>query len=280
MSASSSRPGAAPSEGVSDVADLVRSKADALARAADQRTPIAPIGAELAPLGIAGAYAVQECLTQRALGAGRRLVGRKIGLTSRSVQAQLGVDQPDYGMLFADMEFGDGEEVPLSRFIQPKVEAELAFCIERALPDPQVTLSEVIQAIAYALPALEIVDSRIRDWKISLLDTIADNASSGAYVLGGAPRRITDLDLRLCGMVLEHQGEPLSTGCGAACLGNPLNAVVWLARRMAAAGRPLGAGDIVLSGALGPMVTVQPGATYHARIAGVGSVTTSFAGRP
>jgi 2-keto-4-pentenoate hydratase len=253
--------------------------ADALAGAAGQGAPIEPIGAELAPLGIEGAYAVQEHLTGRALASGRRLVGRKIGLTSKSVQAQLGVDQPDYGMLFADMEFGDGEEVPVTRFIQPKVEAELAFSLGRALPDPRTTMAEVIRAIDFVLPAIEIVDSRIRDWRISLLDTIADNASSGAYVLGGTPRRFSGLDLRLCGMVLEHQGEPLSTGCGAACLGHPLNAVAWLARRMAAAGRPLAAGDLVLSGALGPMVTVQPGATYHARIADIGSVTATFGGR-
>lgn len=278
MSASSSRPRAKPRADARGSA-LVKAKADALARAADERSPIAPIGAELAPLGVDGAYAVQERLTSRAIAAGRRLVGRKIGLTSKAVQAQLGVDQPDYGMLFADMEFGDGEEVPFTRFIQPKVEAELAFCMERELTDPQASLTEVIGAIAYVLPAIEIVDSRIAEWRISLLDTIADNASSGAYVLGGSPRRIDSVDLRLCGMVLEHQGEPLSTGCGAACLGHPLNAVVWLARRMAAAGRPLGAGDIVLSGALGPMVTVQPGASYHARITGAGSVTASFGAR-
>ncbi len=278
MSASSSRPRAKPRPDARGSA-LIRSKADALARAADERQPIAPIGDELAPLGVDGAYAVQERLTSRALAAGRRLVGRKIGLTSKAVQAQLRVDQPDYGMLFADMEFGDGEEVPFARFIQPKVEAELAFCMERELTDPQASLTEVIGAIAYVLPAIEIVDSRIAEWRISLLDTIADNASSGAYVLGGSPRRIDSVDLRLCGMVLEHQGEPLSTGCGAACLGHPLNAVVWLARRMAAAGRPLGPGDIVLSGALGPMVTVQPGASYHARITGAGSVTASFGAR-
>ena len=259
--------------------DLIGRLADTLDTALLRREAVDPIGGLLKPHGVDAAYAVQEQLTARALGKGRRLVGRKIGLTSKSVQTQLGVDQPDYGMLFADMEFGDGEEVSLERFIQPKVEAELAFCIGRELPNPQATLTEVVHAIAYVLPAIEIVDSRIRDWKISLLDTIADNASSGAYVLGGSPRRIDALDLRLCGMVLEADGEPLSTGCGAACLGHPLNAVVWLARRMATLGRPLGAGDIVLSGALGPMVTVQPGSSYQARISNASTVNVSFGSR-
>jgi 2-keto-4-pentenoate hydratase len=250
--------------------------AEALQRAYRDRTPIDPIGPRLAAHGTDGAYAVQELQTQAALAAGRRLVGRKIGLTSRSVQQQLGVDQPDYGMLFADMEIADGEVIDPRRLLQPRVEAEIAFVMERDLDDDQVSLARVTAAVAFALPAIEVVDSRIRDWKISLTDTIADNASSGAYVLGGSPRRIDALDLRLCGMVMTHVGEPVSVGCGAACLGNPLNALLWLARRMARAGRPLAAGDVVLSGALGPMVSAQAGAVYEARIEGLGSVRAHF----
>lgn len=256
-------------------AELAR-LAEALQRAYRDRTPIDPIGPRLAAHGADGAYAVQELQTQAALAAGRRLVGRKIGLTSRSVQQQLGVDQPDYGMLFADMEVADGEVIDPRRLLQPRVEAEIAFVMERDLDDEQVSLARVTAAVAFALPAIEVVDSRIRDWKISLTDTIADNASSGAYVLGGSPRRIDALDLRLCGMVMTHAGEPVSVGCGAACLGNPLNALLWLARRMARAGRPLAAGDVVLSGALGPMVSAQAGAVYEARIEGLGSVRAHF----
>lgn len=250
--------------------------ADALAKALDSGVPIAPIKDELTPLGLDGAYAVQERLTARALSAGRRLVGRKIGLTSKAVQAQLGVDQPDYGMLYADMEIAEHEEIAPSRFISPRVEAEVAFVLGQDVNDPDVTLGQIIRAIDFALPAIEIVDTRIADWKISILDTIADNASSGAYVLGGSPVKVDALDLRLCGMVLEHQGEPVSVGCGAACLGNPLAAAVWLARTMAKVGRPLVAGDVILSGALGPMVSVTPGGGYQARINGLGSVNVRF----
>lgn len=250
--------------------------ADALSAAAASGTPCAPVKDGIAALGIDGAYAVQSELTRRAIAGARTLVGRKIGLTSKAVQTQLGVDQPDYGMLFADMEIADHEIIPLARFLQPRVEAEIAFVLDRDLDDAEITLGKLIPAIAFALPAIEIVDSRIADWKISILDTIADNASSGAYVLGGSPAKIGDLDLRLCGMSMELKGEPVSVGCGAACLGNPLNAALWLARRMAALGSPLKAGDVVLSGALGPMIPVTPGASYTARINGLGTITAHF----
>lgn len=206
----------------------------------------------------------------------RRIIGVKIGRTSLAVQRQLGVDPPDFGMLFDDMEFGSDQPIPMSRLIQPKVAAEIAFVLGSDLLSERPTLAQVVTAIAYALPAIEIVDSRARDSKISLHDTIADNASSGLFVLGGSPRKIDTLDLRLCGMRLEYRGEPVSTGCGAACLGNPLNAVVWLAGTMARLGRPLQAGTIILSGALGPMVPAVAGEVYEARISGLGSVTAAF----
>jgi len=241
------------------------------------RQPIAPIREHFAEGDTEAAYAVQNVNTTRWEAEGRRLVGRKIGLTSKAVQKQLGVDQPDYGMLFHDMEVPDGWEMTRSQLIQPKVEAEVAFVVGRDLTDERMTLAEVIRAVEFALPAIEVVDSRISDWKIGIIDTIADNASSGLYVLGSQPKLLKDIDLRLCGMVLECRGEPLSTGVGAACLGNPLNAMWWLARTMARAGRPLKAGDTVLSGALGPMVPVQWGEVMEARIAGLGSVRAAFA---
>ncbi|MFT3763008.1 MAG: fumarylacetoacetate hydrolase family protein [Pseudoxanthomonas sp.] len=254
----------------------VREAARLLGDAARDVAACDPVKPLLEGAGIDAAYAVQHLLTEQALATGRCIVGRKIGLTSAAVQAQLGVDQPDFGMLFDDMEYGSGQEVPLSRLIQPKVEAEIAFVFERDLDAERPALGHVLAAIGYALPAIEIVDSRVRDWKIGILDTIADNASSGLYVLGGAPKKIDAFDLALCGMSLEKAGEPVSVGCGAACLGNPLNAVTWLARTMARLGRPLRAGDVVLSGALGPMVPVRAGDVFEARISGLGSVSATF----
>jgi 2-keto-4-pentenoate hydratase len=170
----------------------------------------------------------------------------------------------------------DGEEVLTHTLLQPRVEGEVAFCLKRELADPQLTMTDVIRAVDYAVAAIEIVGSRIEGWDIKITDTIADNASSGRYVLGNEPRRLGDFDPRLCGMSLERRGEAVSLGAGVACLGNPLNATLWLARTMAVIGRPLQAGDIVMSGALGPMVAVQPGDVFDLRINGLGSVRAVF----
>jgi len=257
--------------------DKVQAVADRLRDAQQSGSACPPVRDLLVEGDIAGAYAAQEINTQRALDAGRVLVGRKIGLTSKSVQKQLGVDQPDYGMLFADMAVPDGWEIERHRLIQPKAEAEVAFVIGRDLDREQLTAADVMRAVDYVVPAIEVVDSRVEGWNIRILDTIADNASSGLYVLGNEPRRLEGLDLRLCGMVMEVRGEPVSSGAGAPCLGHPLNAVWWLAQVMAKAGRPLKAGDTVLSGALGPMVPVAWGETAEARINGLGSVRAVFA---
>lgn len=247
-----------------------------LREAGENRRTVPPLRDHLAPDDAAGAYAVQEANTRHWLAAGRRLVGRKIGLTARAVQKQLGVDQPDYGMLFADMAFADAEEIPISRLIQPKIEGEIAFVMGRDLDGDQITIVDLIAAVDYALPAFEVVDSRIADWKITFADTVADNASSALFVLGTQPRKLGDIDLRACGMVVQREGEAVSMGSGAACLGNPLTATLWLARKMAEVGRPLKAGDIVLSGALGPMVPVSGGESYELTIAGLGSVRARF----
>ena len=222
------------------------------------------------------AYAVQELQTRAGLASGRRLVGRKIGLTSVSVQRQLGVDRPDFGMLFEDMNVPTGELVAHGRLIQPKVEGEVAFLMGRELTNEQLTLAEAVHAVEAVCAAIEIVDSRIENWDIGLFDTVADNASSGLYVLGREFRSLPGLDLDTCGMVMNQDGEAVSFGVGAACLGHPLQAMVWLARTMARCGRPLSPGDIVLSGALGPMVAARPGSVYAARIAGLGSVQIGF----
>ncbi len=255
----------------------VQGVAARLREAAQTGKAIPPIRDQLEGGGIKAAYAVQQENTDHALKQGRRLVGRKVGLTSKSVQKQLGVDSPDFGMLFADMELYDGEEVTLGRVLQPKAEAEVTFVLQRDLKDPGITLGDLISAVAYALPAVEIVGSRIENWNIKLLDTIADNASSGLYVLGAEPRKLDNRDLRLCGMVMQRRGEPISLGAGAACLGHPLNAALWLARTMVEVGNPLKAGDVIMSGALGPMVAVAAGDVLDTRINGLGSVRTVFA---
>uniref|UniRef100_UPI0012EB81EE 2-keto-4-pentenoate hydratase n=1 Tax=Novosphingobium aquimarinum TaxID=2682494 RepID=UPI0012EB81EE len=257
-------------------AQKIEEVAQALRQAGETREPCAPFQADLPGFTVQDAYAVQELNTAHGLASGRRLAGRKIGLTSRSVQQQMGVHQPDFGMLFADMAFCDGEPVPASRLMQPRIEGEIAFVLGKALDREQLTLPDVISAIDYALPSIEIVDSRIADWKIGIFDTIADNASSGLYVLGTRPVRLSALDLTLCGMVVESRGEPLSTGAGIACLGNPLHAALWLARKMVEVGRPLAAGDTILSGALGPMVPATAGEVYEVRINGLGSVRAAI----
>lgn len=239
--------------------------------------PCAPVRTLLPDGDVATAYAVQEANTRRWLDDGRRPVGRKIGLTAKAVQVQLGVDQPDYGMLFADMCLGDSEEIASGRVLQPKVEAEIALVLERDLMLEHPTVADVLRATAYALPAIEVVGSRIANWDIRIVDTVADNASSGLFVLGGPARKLDGLDLRLCGMVLERRGEPVSLGAGAACLGNPLTAAAWLARKMVEVGRPLQAGDVLMTGALGPMAPVAAGDVVEARISGLGSVRAVFA---
>lgn len=238
---------------------------------------IAPLRERLARTDADAAYAVQEVNTKAWLDEGRRLVGRKIGLTSLAVQAQLGVDQPDFGMLFADMAVGDAEAVAHGRLIQPKVEAEIALVIGRDLTHERHTYADIISATDYALPAIEIVDSRIASWNIRFVDTVADNASSGLFVLGGRPVKLGDFDITECAMEMKRGDEIVSRGNGRACLGSPLNAAVWLADVMVRCGRPLRAGDIILTGALGPMVAVKPGDRFDVRIEGLGKVSALFA---
>ncbi len=257
----------------------IQAAADRLWQAWGAGQPGAPVRDLIGDSDVEAAYRVQELNTRRWLaGEERVLSGRKIGLTSRAVQAQLGVDQPDYGMLFADMEVADGAPIAPGRVLQPRVEAEIAYVIAAPLTGQHITMVDVMAAIGYAVPAIEVVGSRVADWDIAITDTIADNASAGLYVLGQMPRRIGEFDPRLCGMAMFCNNQPVSVGAGAACMGSPLNATLWLARTMARAGRPLGPGDLVLSGALGPMVAAAPGDVFEARINGLGSVRAAFAG--
>lgn len=263
------------------VSSLDRHQIEASARrlrmASDTATAISPLRHEYPQATIADAYAVQETNRLHWISQGRVPAGAKIGLTAHAVQRQLGVDQPDFGSLYVDMEVCDGDMVAPGRLIQPKVEAEVAFVLGRS-PDPErATTAHIIDCIAYALPAIEIVDSRVENWDIGIVDTVADNASSGLFVLGTRPVKLDAIDLRLCGMVLHSNGQPVSFGAGAACLGNPLHAAGWVTRTMARFGRPLQAGDIILSGALGPMVPVVGGDQIDVHIAGLGSVRVGFA---
>jgi 2-keto-4-pentenoate hydratase len=256
---------------------IIEQAADRLWQARQTGTPCAPVRDLLGESDVAAAYAVQEINTRRQLEKSR-IVGAKIGLTSRVVQQQLGVHQPDFGLLFADMDVLNAGIVPFAELSQPKVEAEIAFILGKDLPHADCTSAEVIAAVDHVVPALEIVGSRVAGWDIRITDTIADNASSSHFVLGPVAKPLAAVDLLDCAMELELNGEKKSSGKGRACLGSPLSALVWLARTMAASGRPLQAGHVVLSGALGPMVAVTPGDTCTARIEGLGEVSVEFGG--
>ncbi|MFK7927699.1 MAG: 2-keto-4-pentenoate hydratase [Myxococcota bacterium] len=258
--------------------DSVQAAADRLWKAHSDRTPCGNLRDLFDGTDVAAGYAIQEVNSARWEEAGRRAVGRKIGLTSRAIQTQLGVDQPDYGVLWADTCYSDAEPIPFEKMMHPKAEGEIAFVLDQDLDGQHLVLPDLIGAIAYALPAIEIADSRVKDWDISILDTVADNASAGVFILGSQPTMLWDFDPRLCGMVLERRGDPVSTGAGAACLGNPLTAALWLARKMVQVGQPLRAGEIILSGALGPMVDVKPGDALELRISGLGSVRADIGG--
>jgi 2-keto-4-pentenoate hydratase len=238
--------------------------------------PIPPLRDGLGPTDAQGAYAVQSINTLRWQAAGRRLVGRKIGLTAKAVQAQLGVTQPDFGVLFSDMRIEDKGALLASKVLQPKAEAEIALILAADIKSDNATVNDVASATAYAVAAIEIVDSRIADWKIAFADTVADNGSSAFFVLGEARKPMPGLDLFSCGMVMQVNGQIASIGAGAACLGHPLEAAAWLARTLAREGDWLRAGDIVLTGALGPMVGLKPGDEVRAVIGGVGSCQFSF----
>jgi 2-keto-4-pentenoate hydratase len=254
----------------------VLAAAELLRVAARTGQPCAPLRGLIDESDQDAAYKVQSVGVERRIGAGRRVIGRKIGLTSFAVQRQLRVHSPDFGTLFDDMTYSDREPVPLTRFLQPRVEAEVAFVLGADLDLERPNAADVVRATDFVLPAIEVVDSRIRDWDITIADTIADNASSGAVVLGTTPRNLYQLDLADVGMVLEHRAEVVSSGAAAACLGNPIAAVVWLARVLQQQGSLLRAGDVVLSGALGPVVPVTGSSAFTARLSGLGTVTAVF----
>lgn len=236
----------------------------------------APIRDLIGITDLEAAYKVQEINTAKRLAQRARVVGSKIGLTSLVVQKQLGVDQPDFGMLWEDTEIPSGGKVSMQSLMQPKAEAEIAFVLGKDLDADTITTTDILSAIDYAVPSIEIVGSRISNWDIKITDTIADNASASHWVIGNKPVKLENLDLINCKMTMKNNGKVVSEGVGEACLGSPINAVLWLAQKMKQIGSPMQAGDVILSGALGPMVSAQVGDNFSVSIEGLGEVSVGF----
>ncbi len=262
-----------PSLGVSD--EAIAEAAQRLIDAYESNTAGPFLRDLIGERNLPAAYAVQEQFNATRIERGATIVGRKIGATSLAVQNQLGVDQPDLGVLFADMDF-TGTDVPMSRLIQPKVEGEVGFVLGADLAEGELDYAQVKAALKTAVVALEICDSRIAGWDIAFADTVADNASAGVYVLGTEHKTLAEVTPVGVEMTMTVNGEVVSTGNGAACLGDPINAVVWLAKMARDLGEPLRAGQVILSGALGPMAPVKAGDEVTVTVTGLGSVTTRF----
>jgi 2-keto-4-pentenoate hydratase len=256
----------------------IESFAGRLLAAYDSGVPIAPLVDEAPDATVEDAYAVQLAQVQTWLDRGREISGFKVGLTSKAMQRMLKVDRPDFGHLFRDTVLDASAPIDLGRFIAPRVEPEVSFVLKRDLAGPGLTIVDLLHAIDYAIASVEIIDSRIANWKITLPDTIADNASFGSVVLGSRPVKVTDLDLGMVGCVVTRNGEVVSTGAGAAVLGNPLNGVLFLANMLGSLGRTLPAGSIVMAGALSGAVPIAAGDTFTARFSTLGTVTTNFTG--
>lgn len=259
--------------------ELINSCGDDLYDAWRERRVISPFLERFPDITIADAYAIQLRMVSRRVQAGESIVGKKIGVTSKPIQDFLGVFEPDFGQLTSGMLRAEKDGVDLGQMIQPKAEAELAFVLERDLVGPGITATDVIRATAYVAPCFEIVDSRIKDWKIKIQDTVADNASCGVFLLGdqkGDPRK---LDLTLAGMVLNKNSELFSTGVGAAVQGSPVNAVVWLANTLGRLGLPFRAGEMILSGSQSSLVPVADGDELVCRVGGLGQCRARFFGR-
>ena len=237
------------------------------------RQPVAPLTDREADITIEDAYQIQLRMIQRRLDAGEHVVGKKIGVTSKVVMDMLKVNQPD---LLSGMVYNEGQPISVSTMIAPKAEAEVAFILARDLEGPGVTAADVLRATDCVMPCFEIVDSRIKDWKIKIQDTVADNASCGVLTLGGLRKSPRDIDLALAGMVLEKNGEIISTSCGASVQGSPVNAVAWLANTLGRLGIGLKAGDIILSGSQSPLVPVVAGDSLYCSVGGLGGTSVRF----
>lgn len=256
--------------------EIVNQAAISLYEAERTRQAIPPLIETCEGLSPDDAYRIQMAVIDRKLKEGAHIVGHKIGLTSVAMQQMFGVDQPDFGHLLNTMMVQDGEALKRDELLSPRVEGEITFVLKEPLRGPGVTVAKVLSATQYVMPSLEIIDSRIKDWKITLPDTIGDNASSCRMVIGGRCVQPDALDLRLCGMVLEKNGEIVNSAAGAAVLGNPANAVAWLANKLADFGVTLEAGEVILPGALTAAVPVNTGDTVRATFDHLGSVSVRF----
>ena len=254
----------------------IRHYGDELYRALVERKPVAPLTEREPGLTLDDAYRIQLRMIQHRLDAGEKVIGRKIGVTSKVVMDMLKVDQPDFGQLLSGMVVQEGEAIRVDSLIAPRAEAEVAFVLKADLEGPGVTAADVLRATAFVMPCFEIVDSRIQDWKIRIQDTVADNASCGVLVLGGSRRDPREMDLALAGMVLEKNGEIVSTSTGAAVQGSPVTAVAWLANTLGRLGIALKAGEVILSGSQSPLVPVKAGDSLHCSVGGLGSASVRF----
>lgn len=255
----------------------IQQAGDELYQALTQRHTLSPLTERYPDITIEDAYHVSLRMVQCRVDAGEKIIGKKIGVTSKAVQNMLNVHRPDFGYLTDKMVYADGEAMPISQqLIQPRAEGEIAFVLKRDLIGPGVSNAEVLQATECVMPCFEIVDSRIENWKIKIQDTVADNASCGLFVLGSQAVDPRKVDLNTCGIAVEKNGELISTGAGAACLGSPVNAVAWLANTLGQFGIPLKAGEVILSGSLVPLQPVTAGDFMRAEIGGIGSVSVRF----
>lgn len=249
---------------------------DALYEAWSACRVMTPISGSMPDLTIDHAYRIQQRMVARRIAQGEHVIGKKIGVTSKVVQQMLNVHQPDFGILLSGMRYEDGAEIPMASLIQPRAEGEIAFFLKEDLCGPGVTITQVMDATSEVAACFEIVDSRIRDWNIRIQDTVADNASCGVFVIGKDRVDAQTIDLAVCGMVIEKNGEVVATGAGAAALGHPANAVAWLANELGARGIPLKAGEPILSGSLAPLIPVTAGDSLRMRIGGIGACSVSF----
>jgi 2-keto-4-pentenoate hydratase len=261
-------------------ADSVEQAAAALLGAYASRTPVPPLTATYGDFSVDDAYAIQLAQTSVWAKDGAVVKGHKVGLTSAAMQRQLGVTTPDFGVLLDRMFLPEGITADTRRFLQPRAEPEIGIVLGRPLAGPGVTVAEAVAAIDFVLPALEIIDSRIADWKITLPDTIADNASSGALVLGSRPVRPQDIDLSLTGCLLHRNGRLVDTGAGGAVLGgSPVNALVWLANVLGERGVALESGHVILPGSVTAAIAIHPGDTISATFDRMGTVAMTFSGQ-
>ena len=249
---------------------------DELYQALVGRTPVDPLTEREPEITIEDAYQIQLRMIQRRLNAGETIVGKKIGVTSKVVMDMLKVNQPDFGQMTSGMVLNEGEPIRIDTLIAPRAEAEVAFILKRDLQGPGVTAADVLRATDCVMPCFEIVDSRIKDWKIKIQDTVADNASCGVLTLGGQRKSPRQLDLALAGMVLEKNGEVISTTTGASVQGSPVNAVAWLANTLGRLGIGLKAGEVILSGSQSPLVPVKAGDSLYCSVGGLGSTSVRF----